>query len=102
MKLVPDDVSAFFLKNIRETVDYRQENKIERNDFMDLMLKIKNKSKDSGEEEITFNELAAQCFVFFVAGKLIMENYVKYTHKPVYLYPFNYQYNRMFNSIGFE
>ena len=69
MKILAADVSEFFLSSIRETVDYRQKNKIERNDFMDLMLKI----MDNEGEGIALNELA-QCFVFFVAGKIFMMN----------------------------
>lgn len=66
MRFIPKDVSDFFLKTIRETVDYRLENNIERNDVMDLLIKIKSKE---GSEGITFEELAAQCFIFFAAGK---------------------------------
>lgn len=65
MRFIPEDVSDFFLKTIKETVDYRAENNIERNDVMDLLIKIKNKE---GNEAITFEELAAQCFIFFAAG----------------------------------
>lgn len=66
MRFIPEDVSDFFLKTIKETVDYRHNNNIERNDVMDLLIKIKNKE---GSEGITFEELAAQCFIFFAAGK---------------------------------
>lgn len=66
MRFIPEDVSDFFLKTIKETVDYRAENNVERNDVMDLLIKIKNKE---GSEAITFEELAAQCFIFFAAGK---------------------------------
>lgn len=66
MRFIPADVSDFFLKTIKETVDYRAENNIERNDVMDLLIKIMNKE---GSEAITFEELAAQCFIFFAAGR---------------------------------
>lgn len=66
MRFVPEDVSDFFLKTVKETIDYRTENNIERNDVMDLLIKIMNKE---GSEAITFEELAAQCFIFFAAGK---------------------------------
>lgn len=58
--ILPKDVSEFFLSTIRETVDYRLKNKIQRNDVMDLLIKLKdNGTKEEGK--ITFNELAAQC-----------------------------------------
>lgn len=60
MRLIPTEISDFFMNIIRETVNYRLENKIERNDIMDLLLKIKdNGTKEEGK--ISFNELAAQC-----------------------------------------
>ena len=67
MRFFPEDVSDFFMSTIKETVDYRQENKIQRNDVMDMFIKLMEKEGDEGK--ITFNELAANCFVFFVAGK---------------------------------
>ncbi|CAO1432976.1 unnamed protein product [Diamesa hyperborea] len=73
LKITQTDVSDFFLKSIRETVDYREANDVQRNDFMNLLLQIKNKGKindDKGESigTLSFNELAAQCFLFFLAG----------------------------------
>lgn len=63
------DVADFFMQTIRETVSYRETNNIQRNDVMDLLLKMKC-NDDSDGEKLTFNELAAQCFLFFIAGKL--------------------------------
>uniref|UniRef100_U5EUU8 Putative cytochrome n=1 Tax=Corethrella appendiculata TaxID=1370023 RepID=U5EUU8_9DIPT len=60
-------VEEFFMRITRETVDYREKNNVQRNDFMNLLLEIKNNEKDP-EQSITFNELAAQCFIFFLAG----------------------------------
>lgn len=62
-----DDVSAFFLNVVRETVEKREQNNIHRNDFMDLLIKLKNEESDE-KKSITFNELAAQAFIFFLAG----------------------------------
>lgn len=61
-KKIPDDISAFFMRAVRDNIAYREENNVHRNDFMDLLIKLKN------ENVITFNELAAQAFVFFQAG----------------------------------
>lgn len=67
------EVSEFFLSSIRETVDYREKNNIKRNDFLSLLLQIKNHGKisdDVGEAigGLTVEELAAQSFLFFIAG----------------------------------
>jgi cytochrome P450 family 6 len=67
------EVSDFFLSSIRETVEYRESNDIKRNDFLSLLLQIKNHGKisdDVGEAigKLTMEELAAQSFLFFLAG----------------------------------
>ncbi|KAL5292988.1 hypothetical protein ACFFRR_011635 [Megaselia abdita] len=62
MKYNPEHVSEFFLKVVRENIDYREKNNIKRNDFFNLLLEIKNSSS------MKMEELAAQCFVFFLAG----------------------------------
>lgn len=68
-KLVRDDVSAFFMNVLRETVEYREKNNVQRNDFLDLLIKLKNDdSGDANSKAVTFNEIAAQAFVFFIAG----------------------------------
>lgn len=69
MTLLPKDVSAFFMGTIRETVDYRLKNNIKRNDVMDLLINLKKDGK------LSTNELAAQCFIFFVAGKIIRSDH---------------------------
>lgn len=70
MKNNHDDVSEFFLGIVRETIEYREKNGIQRNDFMDLLMEIKNKGRLDGDDvgEISINEIAAQAFVFFLAG----------------------------------
>lgn len=60
-----DDVSEFFLNAVKETVEFREKNNVTRNDFMDLLIKMKNQS---GSDQLTLNEVAAQAFVFFIAG----------------------------------
>lgn len=62
LKFFATDVADFFMQTIRETVDYRVKNDIQRNDVMNLLIKT---MKDGN---LTFDELAAQCFVFFIAG----------------------------------
>lgn len=72
-KTTRDDVSEFFLGIVRDVVEYREKNKIKRNDFMDLLLQLKNEgelidgsnSKKLGK--LTIEEIAAQVFVFFLA-----------------------------------
>ncbi|XP_053670575.1 probable cytochrome P450 6a14 [Anopheles nili] len=77
MKITYDDVERFFLSIVQKTVDYRESNNVKRNDFMNLLIQIKNKGRlddtddgsvGKGEVGMTQNELAAQAFVFFLAG----------------------------------
>ncbi|XP_062537867.1 uncharacterized protein LOC134206193 [Armigeres subalbatus] len=73
MKVVEEDVHNFFTSLIHSTVQYREDNGVQRNDFLDLLIKIKNNGKlsdkpNSGGEGITISEIAAQCFIFFTAG----------------------------------
>lgn len=70
MRLFSEEVSDFFLRTIRETIEYREKNKVERNDVMDLLLKLKDDGLGA-EGKLSFYELAAQCFIFFIAGYLI-------------------------------
>jgi len=51
--------------DITKTVDLREREQIRRNDFMDLLLDLKRQENGIG---LTVEQLAAQAFVFFVAG----------------------------------
>lgn len=65
MKNTLDEVEKFFIQSVRETVQYREKNDVKRNDFMDLLIKIKNGKKlNDNDNEIlsglSINEIAAQ------------------------------------------
>lgn len=66
-KLIPKDISDFFRKVVKENLEYRLENNIERNDVFNLLMKIGTEGRE-GEEKLTPDEIAAQCFIFFIAG----------------------------------
>ncbi|ETN58139.1 cytochrome P450 [Anopheles darlingi] len=77
VKLTDEGVERFFLQVVQQTVQYREKNNVQRNDFMNLLLQIKNQGKlaeqdevqlGKGEAGLTMNELTAQAFVFFIAG----------------------------------
>lgn len=65
-------ITDFFMNLLRDTVKYREENNVQRNDFLSLLIQIMKTGKLEGESEelgkMTFNELAAQVFLFFIAG----------------------------------
>lgn len=74
------EVEEFFMGVVKRTVEYRETNSVYRKDFMHLLIQLKNLGKitDDGqiknsasgivENAITFNELAAQAFIFYLAG----------------------------------
>lgn len=66
VRLHHKDVTDFFLNIVKETVEYREKNNVQRNDFMSLLIELKNSKSDLGQ--LTINEIAAQAFVFFLAG----------------------------------
>mgnify|MGYP002652330217 CR=1 FL=1 len=62
-----EEVERFFIESVRETVRYREENDVTRNDFMDLMIRIKNGEKLNENDSdcavgLSINEVAAQVF----------------------------------------
>lgn len=68
MKVINENVSAFYLKVVAETIKNREDNsQLQRDDYMNLLIKLKN---SSGPDSLTFNQIAAQCAVFFLAGKI--------------------------------
>uniref|UniRef100_A0A182PYU8 Uncharacterized protein n=1 Tax=Anopheles epiroticus TaxID=199890 RepID=A0A182PYU8_9DIPT len=71
---LPGEVSAFFRPLVRSTVEHREQNAIERPDFLNLLIQLKNKGTveesevREGLEKLTLDEVSAQAFVFFFAG----------------------------------
>ncbi|XP_036333110.1 cytochrome P450 6a9-like [Rhagoletis pomonella] len=73
IKLTPDHITEFYMRIVRENIEYREKNGIRRNDFFDMLLELKNNKMMKTEDgqamtNITVEELAAQAFVFLVAG----------------------------------
>lgn len=68
IKILRDDVSEFFMDVVKRTIEYREKNNIQRNDFMDLLIKLKTDGENELTEGLTVNQIAAQAFLFFLAG----------------------------------
>ncbi|KAJ3618158.1 hypothetical protein MTP99_006184 [Tenebrio molitor] len=74
ISLTEKDISKFFSKVVKDTVSYREKNNYTRKDFLQLLIDLKNNklAKDEGYKHdgntLTIDEIAAQCFVFFIAG----------------------------------
>ncbi|KAH8352843.1 hypothetical protein KR084_006761, partial [Drosophila pseudotakahashii] len=65
VRIFHPDITEFFVRIVRETVELREREHIRRNDFMDLLLDLRRQENGRG---LTMEQLAAQVFVFFVAG----------------------------------
>nr|AHJ10936.1 cytochrome P450 6FX1 [Chironomus kiiensis] len=69
---VSREIEQFFQGIVHQTVKHREDNGIVRNDFMQLMIQLKNHGKLDGETlsvgKLTMDEITAQCFIFFAAG----------------------------------
>jgi cytochrome P450 family 6 len=51
LSVLPDEVSNYFMNMVKETVEYREKNNVVRNDFMQLMIQLKNKTLGISEED---------------------------------------------------
>nr|WCC58090.1 cytochrome P450 [Pharsalia antennata] len=67
LKGTNDNVSKFFYDAVQKTVKYREDNNFTRPDFLQLLIDIKNQTKDS-DNPFTMDQLVSQVFLFFVAG----------------------------------
>lgn len=84
------DIYDFIVSLVHQTIEFREKNNFHRNDFMQLLIELKNqgyisvdknsndededewKFKDNNENEtkkLTIEDIAAQVFVFFAAGR---------------------------------
>lgn len=78
--MLTQDAQSFFINLVTQTVKHREENNVFRQDFMHLLLQLKNFGRVNNIKEttvinkshtvqgLTLNEMAAQCFVFYLAG----------------------------------
>ncbi|CAH1118986.1 unnamed protein product [Phaedon cochleariae] len=77
-KIMDKDVEDFFYNLVKDTTSYREQNNIFRKDFLHLLIQLKNfgkiredgilTNKETTQSIMTFDEMAAQCYVFFIAG----------------------------------
>lgn len=66
-------VTDFFNNVVGGTINYRETNKVTRNDFLNMLIELKNKGSIEGEistesRRLTLDEVIAQAFLFFFAG----------------------------------
>ena len=56
---MPEELRNFFIQTVKNTVNYRQENNVQRNDFIQLLMEIRKDEeqqiKDGNATESEFN-----------------------------------------------
>uniref|UniRef100_A0A1B0B4H8 Cytochrome P450 n=1 Tax=Glossina palpalis gambiensis TaxID=67801 RepID=A0A1B0B4H8_9MUSC len=79
MKAFRRNTSEFFMRVVKETIKFRQDNHIKRNDFMDLLIELMEKREKLLKQGqrirvgdlvsgLTFEQACAQAMAFFLAG----------------------------------
>lgn len=80
LKLVDASVEKFIKSVVKETLDYREQNNVNRKDFFQMLIQLRNSGsvhsddqwdtaiKSDNEKKLTLDQIAAQTFVFFAAG----------------------------------
>ncbi|XP_043258022.1 probable cytochrome P450 6a13 [Colletes gigas] len=66
--IVDHEVTEFLTNITIKTIEYRIKNNVQRNDFIDILVDLKQHPEKLGVDELTDHYLAAQAFVFFIAG----------------------------------
>ncbi|KAK5646377.1 hypothetical protein RI129_004841 [Pyrocoelia pectoralis] len=68
ISMLPKESRRFFLNVVKDTVKYRAENNIQRNDMLQILIELQKSNRNNGKLPLTIEEMAAQAFVFFTAG----------------------------------
>lgn len=76
IRLFSKKISSFFINVVRESLEYRLKNKVTRPDLIDSLIKLVKKSEfdflehveEDESEKLTVNQIAAEVFVYFLAG----------------------------------
>ncbi|XP_061401503.1 cytochrome P450 6a9-like [Musca vetustissima] len=73
MKIIPDEISEFFMDLVKTTIKTREENPTEREDFLAMLMELREGNQiktEDGEESksLTLEEIATQIVLFFLAG----------------------------------
>ncbi|GJQ73209.1 Cyp6a9 [Trypoxylus dichotomus] len=62
------EIADFFTKVATDTYSYRKKNNIQRSDFMQLLMEMKDNDSDRSMSALSMNEFVAQVILFFIAG----------------------------------
>lgn len=70
IQVAEQEIIDFFVGLVRDTIEYREKNSVNRNDFMQLMINLKKADEWKSNEGLVMDlkTVTAQAFVFFAAG----------------------------------
>lgn len=80
MRIIDKDVSDFMIETVRQNFEFREKNNVVRKDFFQLLMQLQNTGRvsedddwsaeviDKEEKGMSFEEMAAQAYAFFVGG----------------------------------
>ncbi|XP_055613818.1 probable cytochrome P450 6a14 [Uranotaenia lowii] len=70
IKMIEKEVEMFFLDTIKSTIKYRKQNKIQREDFLDTLIKHGVKEVSDGDKCMGWQirEIVSHSLIFFIAG----------------------------------
>ncbi|GAB0100086.1 Cytochrome P450 [Sergentomyia squamirostris] len=79
--IMPPYVGRYVTNLVKDTIEYREKNSVTRNDFMQLLLQLRNTGKvsasdetwqtqaaEGGQKMMSVEQCAAQVFLFYIAG----------------------------------
>jgi cytochrome P450 family 6 len=68
----PPDISNFFTKVVEETVEYREQSNVHRNDFMQLLIQLKNQGPVDTDGQDTEKQQSEYHLLFFIILQLFL------------------------------
>lgn len=74
------EVELNFTQIVKDVIEFREKNNVSINDFLELMIKMRNKSKNNCEtnESISILECAAHSFGFFFSGFQVSSSLISF------------------------
>lgn len=60
LRTFPAEVQYFFMNIVKQTINFRNTNQVNRNDFIQLLLELKNQKQKENTIELTDELIAAQ------------------------------------------
>lgn len=82
LRRLTNDVSQFYERVTKETIDYRKKHNIVKHDFIGQMIKLSN-----SDDQFTVREIIAQSYSFFVAGFETSANTLNYSFYNLAIHP---------------